>query len=188
MSTTPAGSGGRPAVVQSSSAHAATWAERPAPADNWGVHDARTSISARAPPPTCRRKTRSTPTSRCRWGPGSRQRAASASISQDQPTLARSGSEPFRVNVGASEAHTAERPLPSGVAGRVVQQDQAPAADLRLVDHDIGSDGGRERGDPLRCWNFLDDQLRSPGRRQQLWAAASEDVRAGAASEFAATR
>ena len=83
----------------------------------------------------------------------------------------------FGINVRASEAHTAERPLPSGVACRVVQQDQAPAADLRLVDHDIGRDGGRERGDPLRCWNFLHDQLRSPARRQQLMGSAPEDVR-----------
>ena len=90
--TTPAGSGGRPAVVQSSSAQAARWAAQPDPRCSSGVQEARTSTSARgassAIPPNDSLDTEVTvplgATYSAPW-------LARASISQDQPTWPAAG-------------------------------------------------------------------------------------------------
>ena len=175
-----AGSGGRPAVVQSSSAHAATWVED----RRRQTTEASTRPGPRSQPvvirPTCRRKTRSTPTSPCRWVPDSRPRAQGASISQDQPTLARSGSVTISGSTSARAKLTRKVPcqaaLPAGSCSRT-RRPLPISASLTTTSAAMAA----AKGDPLRCWNFLHDQLRSPARGQQLMGGAPEDVEAGAA-------
>ena len=131
ISTTPAGSGGRPAVVHSSSAQAARCAVSPTPLSSSGVQEARISTSARggssAIAPNDSLDTEVTVPL------GDAVRGAVGVERVDQPGPADPGQQRIGdhlgVDVGAGEGHAAEGALPGGVAGRVVQQDQPAAAE-----------------------------------------------------------
>ena len=74
----------------------------------------------------------------------------------------------LRVDLGASEGDAAERALPGGVAGGIVQQHQSTGADVLATHHDVGADRRRERRDLLGRRDLLDQQLRTPGGVEQV--------------------
>ena len=65
------------------------------------------------------------------------------------------------VDVGARVGHAAERAVPRVVAGGVVQQDQAPGAEVLLVDRDVAAQRRRPRRDALRRGHLLAEDLRA---------------------------
>ena len=179
INTTPAGSGGKPAVVQSSSAHACRWALRPTPSLRTGVQEARTSTSASGessaiPPKDSLDTDVTVPLGSTYSAPW----LSSASMSQDQPTRARSGSVTISGSTVA-RVNVTQRKVPRHAAfpAGIVQQDETAAADLLSGHDDVGGDGGRERGDPLRSRHLLDEQLGPPGRLAQILHGATEGRR-----------
>jgi hypothetical protein len=81
------------------------------------------------------------------------------------------------IEIGSGKGDASEGALPSGIAGRVVEQDKTTTAYIVTVRHDIGGDRRRVRSNALRRRELLDLQLGAPRRGHQVLNGPTKRVR-----------
>ncbi len=108
-----------------------------------------------------------------RHGPAGRQEAGVVGLQRlEQPAPADRAEQRvghhLGIDVGPGVGDAAEVAEPGVIAGGVVEEDDAPAADLLAGDVQVGAQGGGEGRYPLRRGHLLAEDLRSQASRPKL--------------------